>query len=114
MDINFPLSKCDRLLEQTDITLNLLQSSRSNPKLSAHAYMFGEFYFVATPLSPPGTKILAHIKPNQRYTLELNGEAGWYLGPPINHYRCVKYHFSCTKTTRDCNTATFPYHRPVP
>ena len=93
MDPNFPLSKLDRLFEQADITLNLLRSARSNPKLSAYAYMFGEFNFAATPLAPPGTKIVAHIKPNQRRTLKLNGEAGCYVGPSMKHYRCVTCYF---------------------
>ena len=34
---NFPLSEWDRLLEQANITLNLLRSSRVNPKLSAYS-----------------------------------------------------------------------------
>lgn len=62
VDPNFPLSEWDRLLtKQANITLNILQSARSNLKLSAHAYMFGEFDFAATPLAPPGTNIAAHI-----------------------------------------------------
>ena len=59
---NFPLSEWDRLLEQANITLNLLRSSRVNPKLSAYSYIFGEFNFAATPLAPPGTKLVSHRK----------------------------------------------------
>ena len=69
--------------------------------------MFGEFNFAATPLAPPGTKIVTHMKPNQPRTWELNGEAGWHLGLSMQHYRCVKYYFPRTKTTRDCDTMTF-------
>ena len=76
VDPNFPLSEWDRLLEQANITLNFLRSSRSNPKLSAYTYIFGEFYFASTPLAPPGTKIVAHIKSGQKLTWELNGEVG--------------------------------------
>ena len=54
-DPDFPLSQWDLLLEQANITLNLLRSSRSNPKLSAYAYLFGNFDYNATPLAPPGT-----------------------------------------------------------
>ena len=46
---NFPLSKWDRLIKQTNITLNLIRSAHFNPKLSVYVYMFGEFNFVATP-----------------------------------------------------------------
>ena len=33
LDPNFPLSKWDRLIEQCELTLNLLRASRLNPKL---------------------------------------------------------------------------------
>ena len=58
-------------------------------------------------MAPPGTKIVIHIKPNNRETWELNGEVGWYIGPSMTHYRCVKYYFPGTKTVRDCDTVTF-------
>ncbi len=41
IDPNFPVREWDRLLPQIEITLNLLRTSRSNPKLSAYAYMNG-------------------------------------------------------------------------
>ena len=63
---NFPLSESDRLLNQENITLNLSCASRPNPKLSAYRYIFGEFNFLATPLAPPGTKIVAHVNPANR------------------------------------------------
>ena len=52
VDPAFPLSLWDYLLQQTNITLNLLRTARSNPKLSAYAYLFGNFNFQATPLAP--------------------------------------------------------------
>ena len=107
VDPNFPLSEWDRLLEQANITLNLLRSSRSNPAISAYTYIFGEFNFSATPLAPPGTKIVTHVKSNNRGTWELNGEVGWYVGPSMQHYRCVKCYFPRTKEVRDCDTVTF-------
>ena len=63
---DFPLSEWDRLLPQANITLNLLRASRSNPKISAYTHIFGEFNFSATPLAPPGTKIVTHVKPANR------------------------------------------------
>ena len=45
VDPNFPLSEWDTLIELTKITLNLLRTARSNPKLSSYAYMFREFNF---------------------------------------------------------------------
>ena len=112
---NFPLSEWDRLLTQANITLNLLRASRSNPKISAYTYIFGEFNFLATPLAPPGTKIVTHIKPGNRGSWELNGEVGWYVGPSMQHYRCVQCYFPRTKQIRDCDTVTFfPTNVPFP
>ena len=115
IDPNFPLTEWDRLIPQANITLNLLRGARTNPMLSAYSYIFGEFNFAATPMAPPGTKIVAHVKPSIRRTWELNGELGWYVGPSMHHYRCVQCYFPRTKTPRDCDTVTFfPTHVPFP
>ena len=106
-DPDFPLSEWDRLLEQANITINLLRASRANPKLSAYTFLFGNFDFTATPLAPPGTKVVVHKKSDQRRTWELNGELGWYIGPSMHHYRCVKCYFPRSKAVRDCDTVTF-------
>ena len=42
---NFPIQEWYRLIPQCDITLNLLQSSRRQPNLSAYAATFGNFNF---------------------------------------------------------------------
>ena len=59
----FPMSEWDRLLFQGELTLNLLRASRVNPKISAYTYLFGNFDFNKTPLAPPGSKVLVHLKP---------------------------------------------------
>ena len=107
IDPEFPLLEWDRLIEQAELTLNLLRSSRSNPKLSAYAYMFGEFDYNKTPLVPPGTKIVAHTNPDVRKSWQLNGEQGWSIGPSMLHYRCIRCFFPKTRSERDTNTVTF-------
>ena len=70
---------------------------------------------MATPLAPPRTKVISCIYPKVRKTLELNGEVGWYVGPAMNHYRCVEMYFPRTRTTRNCDTVTFlPHAIPFP
>jgi len=93
VDPNFLLSEWDRLIPQTNITLNLLRNARCNPKLSAYSYIFGTFNFMATPLAPPGTKVVAHTHPDKRGSWELNGKVGWYVGLAMNHYRCIECYF---------------------
>ena len=97
----------DRLLPQCDYTLNMLRASRLHPTLSTYHQLHGHFDFNATPMTPPGTKILIHEKPKQRGSWTVHGEDGWYTSPAINHYRC--YHCYCisTATPRYADTVEF-------
>ena len=97
------------------ITLNLLRSSRVNPKLSAYAQIFGIFDFNRTPLAPPGTKVLLHEKPNNRRTWAPRGTDAWYIGPSLEHYRCVRCYNPKTFKERDADTVTYlPTVVPLP
>jgi hypothetical protein len=114
-DPAFPVEEWDRLLEQCLLSLNLLHNSRVNPKLSSWAYLFGNFDFNATPLAPPGTKILLHLKSKVRGSWSYHGEEGWYIGPSLEHYRCVKCFIPKTSRTRDADTVQFfPHKIPIP
>ena len=111
----FPVSQWDLLLEQAVITLNLLRVSRMNKHLSAHAYLYGNFNYSATPLLPPGTKVIAHSPPSNRATWDFNGEEGWYVGPSMKHYRCVQVYFPRTKRTRPVQQLDIvPHDIPIP
>ena len=56
VDPTFPMSEWYRLVQQGELTLNLLRNARVNPKLSAWTYLFGKLNYNDTPLAPPGTK----------------------------------------------------------
>ena len=75
-DPNYPITEWDRLLTQCNITLNLLRNSRANPKLSAYAYAYDQFDFNKTPLCPPGTKAIIHLKPGNRGSWQYHGREG--------------------------------------
>ncbi|KAL3942765.1 MAG: hypothetical protein SGBAC_003109, partial [Bacillariaceae sp.] len=49
---NFPIALWDKLILQSEITLNPLRGSCINPKLSAYAQIHGAFNFNRTPLGP--------------------------------------------------------------
>lgn len=87
VDPNFPLAEWHRLIKQAKITINLLRTARVNPKMSAYSCILGELNFAATPLVPPGTKVVAHVSPEKRGPWELNADVGWYVGPSMHHYR---------------------------
>jgi hypothetical protein len=115
-DSNFPMHLWDQLLPQaTTITLNLLQQSRRNPKISAYQKLEGNYDFNSAPMAPPGTKIILQEKPNQQKTWEPHGTDGWYLGPALKHYCCFWVFINKTKTERTLDTvAFFLQHTPVP
>ena len=114
-DPSFPLHLWDKLLPQALLTLNLLRSSHINPKLSAQALIHGPFDFNRTPLAPPGTKVLIHIKPNMRETWAPHGTEGWYIGPALNHYRCYRVYANETRSERIADTlAWFPTEVKMP
>ena len=78
------------MLQQSQMTLNLLQPSRINPKLSAYAMMEGQHDYNKVPLAPPGAKVIVHVKPSQQKLWDYHGKLGWYVGPALDHYRCFR------------------------
>ena len=65
----------------------MMRASRLNSRLSAYTQLEGSFNFDATPLAPPGCKVIIHEKPKQRNSWDQHGKLGWYLGPALEHYR---------------------------
>ena len=58
-------------------------------------------------MAPPGTRVIAHVHTNIRKSWDLHGETGWYVGPALQHYRCVTCYFPKSRSTRICETVTF-------
>ena len=115
LDPDFPMQQWDRLVCQSLITLNHLRNARANPKLSAHAYLYGMHDFNRCPMAPPGTKVVVHSKPHKRASWDTHGIEGWYIGPSLEHYRCVKCYMPLTSAERDSDTvAFFPHKLPIP
>jgi len=109
---SFPLNLWCRLLPHAEDTLNLLRTSNLNPNISSYAELYGQFDYNATPIFPPGLKILIHEKPSQRSTWSPRGVEGWYLGPSKEHYRCHRVY--CTQTNAERITDTmeiFPHQQ---
>ena len=104
VDPDFPLNQWDKLVEQAEITLNLLRPSRINPRLSAYEQIHGRFDFNRTPLAPPGIKVLAHVWPEDRTSWGVRAFEGFYIGPARHHYRCYKIYNKKTNNTRICDT----------
>jgi hypothetical protein len=114
-DRDFPLHLWDRLLPQAVLTLNLMRGSRINPNLSAWAQVYGQFDFNRTPIAPPGTRVLVHVKPDLRGSWSPHALDGWYVGPALDHYRCYRVWMWETQRERTPDTVTwFPQHVSMP
>ena len=101
-DEGFPAGLWDELLEQTEITLNLLRQSRINPRLSAYAQVFGTFDFNATPLAPLGIRGIMYLnRDNRPTTFADHGKLGWYVGPCLHKYRNYRLWIDDTKGIRE-------------
>ena len=80
------MQEWDRLLVKAELIINLLQNAILNSKLSAWAFLFGNFDFNKSPLLPPETKIIIHTKPGNQASWAFHGENEYYIGPALNHY----------------------------
>jgi hypothetical protein len=102
-------------LQQAEITLNLLRTSRLHPQLSATTHYHGLVDYNKTAFAPPGCKIIAHEKPGKRRTWAPHGQHGYSLGPAMHHYRCQNVYISTTVSESIVDTLEFfPHNYQMP
>jgi hypothetical protein len=106
-DKSFPMHFWDRLLPQAVITLNILITSRINPKLSAYTHIDGQYDYNISPMAPPGTKIISHETPSRRRTWEPHGQNGWYIVPALENYRCYTVYVKKARGEQIVETVEF-------
>ena len=104
------MKKWDGLMEQIEITANLLRPFRPNSAISAYHGMHGSPYnFNSHPLAPPGIKVLIYEAPNVRASWAPHGVLGYYLGPALSHHRTFRVHCAHTNAERVSDSlAWFP------
>jgi hypothetical protein len=103
-DKSFPIHLWDILLPHAVTTLNMLRTSRINPKLSATTHICGQYDFNRAPMVPPVTRIIAHETPNKRLAWAPYGQDVWYIGPEIEHYGCYTVYITRTRGERVVET----------
>eukprot|EP00957_Ditylum_brightwellii_P211257 15365959-Ditylum_brightwellii.AAC.1 len=114
-DPDFPLYLWDTLIPQASLTLNLLQRSRTNPKLSVHPQLNGSHDFNAVPLSLMGTRAVVYDDPNEHGSWAPHGTEVWYIGSAPEHYHCYTFYVPSTKATYTAAMADFfPIHCQIP
>ena len=106
---DFPLQLWDRLLPQTEITINLLRQSNATPSVSAYAHLCGPFDYNKMPLAPMGCQVQVHEKSDKRGTWAFHSVDGWYLSTSDEHYRTHRCHIKSTNSERLTDTAQFQH-----
>eukprot|EP00956_Cyclotella_meneghiniana_P021291 scaffold38589_cov41-Cyclotella_meneghiniana.AAC.1 len=108
---NFPPSLWDKLLPQTEITLNLLRQSNATPTISAYAHINGPFDYNKMPLAPMDCEVQVHEKTDKRGSWAYHSDSvdGWYLNTSPEHYRVHNCYIKDTKSTRLSDTVQFQH-----
>jgi len=78
-------------------------------ELSAWEHFNGPFNFDATPLGPPGCKIIGHARGSTRLSWDYRGHMGFYVGPALDHYRCHKILKTSTSAVIISDTVVFQH-----
>ncbi len=106
---DFPPSLWDRLLPQTEITINLIRQSNATPNVSAHAHLSEPFDCNKMPLAPMGCEAQVHEKTKKCGTWAYNSVDGWYLFTSPEHYPAHICHIKQTKSKRLSDTVQFQH-----
>jgi hypothetical protein len=96
-----------RLLPQAILTLNMLRTSRINPKIAAATHLDGQYDYNRAPMAPPGTISIAHENPNRRRIWAPHGQDGWYIGSALDHYRCYGVYINKNRSEHVVETVDF-------
>ena len=106
-DPKYPAQECERLLPQSTMNLNMLPTSRTNPKISVYATIFVIHDFNQCPLAPPRTKVIVHENTDNRWSWYPHRMNDFYIGPSTEHYRCVQFFMPATSSIHNVDTITF-------
>ena len=100
---DFPPSLWDRLLPQSEITINLLRKSNATPNVSEYAHLRGPFNYNKIPMAPMGISVQVHEKTDKRGTWEYHTVKVWYLATSPEHYRTHRCHIKSTNNMLEKN-----------
>jgi hypothetical protein len=107
---SFPIANWCCLTNQGNYTINMLCPCCQNPFLSTFEAMEGSYSFDATPMAPPGTKVLVHLKLTRCKSWSFHASNGWYIGPSLKHYRRICAIMEGTGGKCLTNTFRFKHH----
>ena len=92
-----------KLLHQVEMTLNMVRPCWTNPKLSAHAALEGEYSYNHTSIAPLGAQVIVHDSPLVRTSWAPHGYYSWLISAALDYYRCFTVFNPKTKSTTTAN-----------
>ena len=107
VDPDFPMYMWDTLIQQTDLTINLLCQATINPKISVWDYFNGPFDYAATPLGPLVSRVMIHNTVNTRKSWYQRGQECFYIVPALQNYQCLTVFDNKTKHVSISDTVDF-------
>jgi hypothetical protein len=107
VDPSFPLKSWDKFLPQATILsiscANHVLTHACPPMPNSMDIMIS----TGPPWRPPGSRIIAHEKPDQWASWDPREVDGYYLGPALDHYTFYQVHITKTKGTIIVDTVEF-------
>ena len=58
-------------------------------------------------MAPPGTRVIVHEKRGNRTSWGHHGTLVWYIGPSLDHYRCMQFYMPATSIVRITDTLQY-------
>eukprot|EP00804_Cyclotella_cryptica_P000722 CCRYP_001010-RA/>CCRYP_001010-RA protein AED:0.32 eAED:0.24 QI:0/0/0/1/0.5/0.66/3/0/551 len=99
----------DKLLPQTELTLNLLRQSTLASAISAWESFNGPLNYDATPLGPISCPVIIHNKASTQKSWDFRGRDGFSIGTALHHYRCFQVVDSATNCVVISDTVKFSH-----
>ena len=94
---NLPLCLWCYLLEQEEITFNLIRTLIIHPYLSANYSLHGAFNCSITPLATPVIKVIAYNSAETRESWSKPVKLVHCVGPSMHHCRCYRIYVPSTR-----------------
>ena len=86
---DFPMRYWDGLLQQAELTCNLLHQANITSKVFSQAYLFGPHDFSKVPLALMGSAVQIHKKTGKKKTLSVHSSEKWYIRTSLEHFRSL-------------------------
>ena len=101
----------DQLLEQAELTLNLMRKSKADPIKLSQEYLHGStFNYDTTPIGPLGIPVIIHNKPIRRKSWDYIRRNSFSAGVSLNHYYCQQAIDAKMKAVLITDTIEFHHH----